>query len=78
LTRSNFMLAQRMMDFTHPFVFEGNDLVTSGVEDSYPIEGGIYQQYSTAKQAFERKSEIISLAGESQPCAWDQSTSTCG
>ncbi|MEZ5233725.1 MAG: ABC transporter substrate-binding protein [Acidimicrobiales bacterium] len=78
LTRSNFMLAQRMMDFTHPFVFEGNDLVTNGAEDPYPIEGGIYQQYNTAAQAFQKKSDIISLAGQSKPCAWDQSASTCG
>ena len=64
-----------MMDMTHPFVFEGNDLVTNGVEDAYPIEGGIYQQYSVEAQAFQKKSEIISLAGESAPCAWNQSTS---
>ncbi|MFN0029745.1 MAG: ABC transporter substrate-binding protein [Acidimicrobiales bacterium] len=78
LTRSNFMLAQHMMDFTHPFVFEGNDLKTNGVEDAFPIEGGIYQQYSTAKQAFVKKSEIISLTGQSKPCAWSQSTASCG
>ncbi|MEZ5263468.1 MAG: hypothetical protein R2755_17270 [Acidimicrobiales bacterium] len=41
-----------MMDITHPFVIEGNDLVTKGVEDAHPIEGGIYQQYSVEKQAF--------------------------
>ncbi|MGD9751165.1 MAG: ABC transporter substrate-binding protein [Acidimicrobiia bacterium] len=77
LTRTNFILAQHMMDMTHPFVFEGNDLVTNGVEDAYPIEGGIYQQYSVEAQAFQKKSEIISLAGESAPCAWNQSTSAC-
>ncbi len=77
LTRTNFILAQWMMDITHPFVIEGNDLVTKGVEDAYPIEGGIYQQYSVEKQAFVKQSDVISLAGESPPCAWNQSTSTC-
>ena len=50
------MLAQRMLNFTNPFVFEGVKLTTNGVKDAFPIEGGVYQQYSTAKQAFERKS----------------------
>jgi hypothetical protein len=77
LTRTNFVLAQRMMDMTHPFVFEGIKLTTNGVQDAFPIEGGVYQQYSAAKQAFERRSEIINLNGKSTACAWDQNTSTC-
>ena len=47
------------------------------LEDAFPIEGGVYQQYSAAKQAFERRSEIINLNGKSTPCAWDQNSSTC-
>ncbi len=78
LTRSNFMLATRMIDMTDPFVFEGIELKVNGAEDPYPIEGGVYQQYSTEKQAFQRQSDIINLAGESKPCAWSQSTSSCG
>jgi len=78
LTRSNFMLAQRMLNFTDPFVFEGVKLTTNGVKDAFPIEGGVYQQYSTAKQAFERKSDIIDLDGTSKPCAWSQTTASCG
>jgi hypothetical protein len=77
LTRSNFMLAQRMMVMTDPYVFEGVKFTTNGVEDAFPIEGGVYQQYSTAKQAFERRSDIIDLDGKSTPCAWDQSISAC-
>ena len=38
----------------------------------------MYQQYNVAKQAFERRSDIINLDGKSTPCAWNQSTSTCG
>jgi len=78
LTRSNFVMAQRMMVMTDPYVFEGINFTTNGVQDAYPIEGGVYQQYNVAKQAFERRSNIINLDGKSKPCAWDQSTSTCG
>jgi branched-chain amino acid transport system substrate-binding protein len=77
LTRTNFMMAQRMMVMTDPFVFEGVKFTTNGVEDAFPIEGGVYQQYSAEKQAFERRSDIIDLDGKSTPCAWDQSDSTC-
>ena len=78
LTRSNFVLAQRMMVMTHPYVFEGINWTTDGAKDAYPIEGGVYQQYNVAKQAFERRSDIINLDGKSTPCAWNQSTSSCG
>jgi ABC-type branched-subunit amino acid transport system substrate-binding protein len=77
LTRTNFMLAQRMLNFTNPFVYEGVKLTTNGVKDAFPIEGGVYQQYSTAKQAFERKSDIIDLDGTSKPCAWSQTSASC-
>jgi ABC-type branched-subunit amino acid transport system substrate-binding protein len=77
LTRTNFVLAQRMLDMTHPFVFEGIKLTTNGNEDAFPIEGGVYQTYNATKQAFERRSEIINLNGKSKPCAWDQGSSTC-
>ena len=78
LTRSNYMMAQRMMVMTHPYVFEGINWTTNGTKDAYPIEGGVYQQYNVAKQAFERRSNIINLDGKSTPCAWNQATSTCG
>jgi hypothetical protein len=77
LTRSNFMMAQRMMVMTTPFVFEGVKLTTNGVKDAFPVEGGVYQTYNASKQAFERRSDIIDLDGKSTPCAWDQGSSTC-
>ena len=70
LTRTNFVMAQRMMVMTHPYVYEGINWTTNGAKDAYPIEGGVYQQYNVAKQAFERRSDIINLDGKSTPCAW--------
>jgi branched-chain amino acid transport system substrate-binding protein len=77
LTRTNFVLAQRMMDMTHPFVFEGVKFTTAGNDDAHPIEGGVYQQYNVERQAFERRSDIIDLDGTSKPCAWSQSSARC-
>ncbi len=77
LTRSNFILAQRSMTMTHPFVLPGISLSMSGNKDPFPIEAGVFQQYDSAKQAFVVKTDIVNLEGKSKPCAWDQSSSTC-
>jgi ABC-type branched-subunit amino acid transport system substrate-binding protein len=77
LTRSNFILAQRTMTMTHPFVLAGVKFTMSGNRDPFPIEGGVFQQYDSTRQAFVVKTDVIDLDGKSKPCAWDQAVSAC-
>ena len=50
----------------------------NGNKDAYFIEGGIYQKYDSAKQAWvDRAATSSTSSGKSTPCAWDQAISNC-
>ena len=40
-------------------------------------EGGIYQQWETAKQSWVNRGTVIDLGGKSKNCKFDQSTGVC-
>ncbi len=77
LTRTNFVLAQRAIDMTHPMFLEGVRFHMDGNADSYFIEAGQYQQWSAAEQSWAPKSALIDLDGKSKNCAWDPAASLC-
>jgi branched-chain amino acid transport system substrate-binding protein len=77
LTRSNFVLARRTMDFTHPMLLPGIKYNMNGNADAYPVEGSEIGQYDSAKQQWIQQGPIVELSGKSKDCAWDQSTSSC-
>ena len=77
LTRTNFMVTLRAFDMTHPWLYDGIGFNMNGNKDPYPIEGGVYQTYDSAKQGWVRQSDVIELSGQSKPCAWDQAISNC-
>ena len=54
LTRTNFMLALRAIDMTHPYLLPGMRMHMDGNKDAYFVEGGIYQKWDSAKQAYDQ------------------------
>jgi branched-chain amino acid transport system substrate-binding protein len=77
LTRTNLILALRTLDMTHPGLLPGIKFNMNGNKDAYFIEGGIFQTYDSAKQAWADQGEPIELSGKSKNCAWDQSAGLC-
>jgi branched-chain amino acid transport system substrate-binding protein len=77
LSRSNFILALRSMDMTHPMLLPGIKFNLSGNKDAYFIEGSDIGRYDSAKQQWVQQGETIALSGKSTPCAYDPATSQC-
>jgi len=77
MTRSNFILAQRSLDMTHPMFIEGVRFHMDGNKDAYYIEGGQYQQWDSAQQTWVPKSKVIDLDGQSKNCAWNPAAGVC-
>jgi ABC-type branched-subunit amino acid transport system substrate-binding protein len=77
VTRTNLMLALRSIDMTSPMLLPGLRLHMDGLKDAYPVEGGIFQKWDSAKQSYVNQGDIINLEGKAKLCAWDQSTSSC-
>jgi hypothetical protein len=77
LTRSNLLVALRSLDMTDPYALAGLKSHMNGNKDAYFTEGGIFQKYDSAKQAFVSQGNVIDLDGKSKNCAWDQSGGIC-
>jgi ABC-type branched-subunit amino acid transport system substrate-binding protein len=79
MSRPNFMIAARMLDMTNPNLLEGVKYNMRAGLDPYPTEGSEFSVFDGTGQTWvkDEKLGIIELSGESKPCAWDQSTSTC-
>ena len=77
LTRSNLMLAARSLDMTNPFQLSGIKCHMDGNADAYLTEGGIYQQWETAKQCWVNRGKVIDLDGKSKSCNFDQAAGVC-
>ena len=72
LTRSNFMLAQRAMDVTHPLTLEGISFAVNGAEDGYFIEGSEFSQYDAANESWIQLGAAVDLNGSSPNCSWSE------
>jgi ABC-type branched-subunit amino acid transport system substrate-binding protein len=77
LTRSNFILALRSFDMTGPLQPPGIRMHMDGLKDAYIVEGGVFQTWDAAMQAWVNQGDVIDLDGRAKLCSWDQATSTC-
>ncbi|MPY92545.1 MAG: ABC transporter substrate-binding protein [Acidimicrobiia bacterium] len=77
LNRSNFIVAQRSMEMTNPYMLPGIRLHMEGNDDAYFVEGGVFQQFDAAVQTWVTKSEPIELDGKSQNCNFDPAAGAC-
>src|SRR5437868_8257345 len=58
LTRTNFQLALRSIDMTTPMLLPGIRLHMDGMTDAYPVEGGIFQKWDSAKQTYVNQGSV--------------------
>jgi branched-chain amino acid transport system substrate-binding protein len=77
LTRSNYILAIRSIDMTSPMLLPGLPLHMDGLNDSFIVQGGVFQRWDAAKQSFVNQGEVVSLDGKEKNCAWDTTVSAC-
>ena len=62
---------------TNPYAAAGHRGHIDGNKDAYFAEGGAFQKWDAAKQAWEIQGNVIDLAGKSKNCAWDQAAAVC-
>jgi len=77
LTRSNLLVTLHSFDMTNPYALPGIRAVVNGNKDAYYTEGGVFQKWNVAKQAWEIQGNVIDLSGKSKNCAWDQAAAVC-
>jgi hypothetical protein len=76
LTRTNFNLAFRAIDMTHPHLYPGLEYNMNGNADAFFVEGSDVVRWAESKQTWELVI-VIDVSGKTKPCAWDAATSQC-
>lgn len=76
LTRTNFNLAFRAMEMTHPHLYPGVKFNMNGLKDGFFVEGSDITTWEEAKQAW-RVITVIDVSGKTPLCQWDFSAAKC-
>jgi hypothetical protein len=77
LNRANLLLAARSLDMNNPLQLPGITFRADGNKDSYYTEGGVYQQFDVAQQAYVNRGDVFNLDGKSKNCKFDQQQGVC-
>ena len=77
LTRSNFILAVRSLDITHPLYLEGIRFQMNGNADTYLVEGSEFQRYDADGGAWTIVGPVIDVNGQTPNCTWDWTAFRC-
>ena len=77
LTRSNFILAVRSLDISHPLVVDGVKFRVNGNDDAHFIEGARFHQFDAEARALEPVGPAIDIDGQTPNCSWNRTTSRC-
>ena len=77
LTRSNFVLAQRVLDGVSPMHLPGIKMNMKGNADAYFLEGSDLSAWDTPSQQWAVKGDIIELSGKTKNCHWDVTAQAC-
>ena len=78
LTRTNFILAQRAIDMTHPIFVEGIKFHMNGNKDAYFVEAGELPAVRRGQaDAGSARAPIDRPVGKSKNCAWDHAVGNC-
>lgn len=77
LTRTNFNLAFRAMDMTHPHLYPGVRFNMNGMKDGFFVEGSDISVWEDANQAW-RVISVVDVSGKTPLCQWDESLARCG
>ena len=77
LTRSNFILAVRSLDITHPLYLDGIRFRMNGNADAYLVEGTEFLQYDARSRSWQNVGPVIDRNGRTPTCDWDQSEARC-
>lgn len=77
LTRSNFILAVRSLDITHPLYLDGIRFRMNGNADAYLVEGTEFLQYDAQSRSWQNVGPVIDRNGRTPNCGWDPSEARC-
>ena len=77
LTRTNFNLAWRTMDMTHPHLYQGVKYNMDGNADAFFVEGSDFSRWSDAAGSWELVT-VVDVSGKTKNCLWNDTTATCG
>ncbi|MPY92728.1 MAG: ABC transporter substrate-binding protein [Acidimicrobiia bacterium] len=76
LTRTNFNLAFRALDMTHPHLYPGVQFNMDGGKDAFFVEGSDITRWSEADQVWELIT-VVDVSGRTKTCRWDEAANAC-
>lgn len=77
LTRSNFVLAMRSLDITHPLLLDGIRFRMNGNADAHLVEGSEFLRYDADSDRWRARGRVIDRNGRTPTCDWDQDEARC-
>lgn len=78
LTRSNFILAVRSLDITHPMYLDGVRFRLNGNADAYFVEASEFRQYDDDAKVLRPVASVLDVDGKTPNCAYDINADLCG
>ena len=77
LTRSNFILAVRSLDISHPMYVDGIRFRLNGRADAYFVEGAQFSQYNADDDVWRIVGPAVDVDGQTPNCAWNPAVHGC-
>ncbi|WP_420445893.1 cell wall-binding repeat-containing protein [Candidatus Poriferisodalis sp.] len=77
LTRSNFIMALRSLDITHPLYLDGIRFRMNGNADAHFVEGSEFARYHADDFSWKPVGPVIDVNGQTPNCAWDLNEGRC-
>ncbi len=70
LTRSNLMLAQRALDLEHPYLLDGMQFASRGLDDAFFIEASELSRFDASEGVWITEPIVVDINGGTPTCSW--------
>lgn len=70
LTRSNLAIAQRTLDLEHPYLVDGVQFATRGLDDAFLLEASELSRFDASQAAWVVDPIVVDINGGTPNCSW--------
>lgn len=70
LTRSNFVVAQRTLDLEHPYLIDGMQFSTRGLDDAFLLEASELSRFDASERVWITEPIVVDINGGTPNCSW--------
>ncbi len=70
LSRSNLVLAQRALDLEHPYLIEGMQFASRGLDDAFFLEASELSRFDASERVWIIEPIVVDINGGTPTCSW--------